>query len=113
MVDGVRVEMTDDEEAAFIGDAPSDPDSSSGVTALIPVFMLRQRIEKLGMWDDFAAYLAQNPAEMLKVLTLENGVDPAYPAIAAAFQAMSVPQAARDYILASPSVGVPDVQLAA
>ncbi|WP_152045511.1 hypothetical protein [Aureimonas psammosilenae] len=83
------------------------------LATFIPVPMLRQRIEKLGMWEDFGAYLAQNPAEMLKVLTLEGGVDPAYPAIIAAFEAMSVPQVARDYILASPSVGVPDVQFSA
>jgi len=84
--------------------APVEPSIS-----FIPVPLLRQRIEKLGMLDAFSAYLAQNPAEMLKLLTLEAGVDPAYPAIAAAFDAMSVPQQARDYILAPSSAGVPDV----
>lgn len=84
--------------------APVDP-----VPYYVPVPMLRQRLEKLGMFDDFAAYLALNPPLSFKVLTLEEGVDPAYPDLVVAFDAMSVPQSARDYLLAHPSVGVPDI----
>lgn len=101
LVNGERVEMTDEE----VADMPAGPQPSPYAN-FIPVSLLRQRIEALGMWDAFAAYLAQNPAEMLKVLTVETGVDPAYPAITVAFDAMDVPQAARDAILAPPSAGV-------
>ncbi|WP_152048232.1 hypothetical protein [Aureimonas psammosilenae] len=99
-----------DGRPAWVNTFEPIPYAPSDEPAFVPVAMLRQRIEKLGMWDDFAAYLAQNPAEMLKVLTLEGGVDPTYPAITAAFEAMKVPEAARAYILAQPSAGVPDPQ---
>lgn len=93
--------------AWVVSDLPPDQEPEPDPFAnFIPVPLLRQRIEALGMWDAFAAYLAQNPAEMLKVLTVEVGVDPAYPALGVAFEAMDVPQAARDVILAPPSAGV-------
>lgn len=77
--------------------------------AYVPVPLFRQRLEKLGLFEDFAGYLAQNPVLMLKVLSLEAGIDPAYPDLHTAFTTMSVPQDAQDYLLAPPSVGVPDV----
>lgn len=83
---------------------PVDPTAN-----FIPVPLLRQRLEKLGLFEDFSAYLAQYPVLMLKVLSLESGVDPAYPDLLAAFDTMQVPQNARAYLLAPPSVGVPDV----
>lgn len=74
----------------------------------IPISMLRQRVEKLGLMDDFSAYLFQYPPLALKLLSLENGVDPADPSFAAAFTAMQIPQVYQDYILAPASAGVPE-----
>lgn len=106
-VNGQLVTMTAAEEAAFEAaraSAPVDPTAN-----FIPVPLLRQRLEKLGLFEDFSAYLAQYPVLMLKVLSLESGVDPTYPDLLAAFDAMAVPQNVRAYLLAPPSVGVPDV----
>lgn len=86
------------------GPTPSEP-----AVQFIPVPLLRQRIEKLELWDDFCAYLILNPAAMLKVLTLEAGVDPSYPDLVQAFSDLHVPSDAQAYILAPPSAGVPDV----
>jgi len=88
----------------LISDLPVDPTAN-----FVPVPLLRQRLEKLGLFEDFSAYLAQYPVLMLKVLSLETGVDPAYPDLIAAFDSMNVPQSARNYLLAPPSAGVPDV----
>ena len=74
----------------------------------IPVPLFRQRLEKLGLFDDFSAYLAQYPPLMFKVLSLEAGLDPANSDILSAFDAMSVPEDVRSYLTANPSVGVPE-----
>lgn len=77
--------------------------------AYVPVYLLRQRVEKLGLMDDFAAYLFQYPPLALKILSLESGVDPNDPNFSAAFSAMQIPQVYQDYILAPASAGVPEV----
>jgi hypothetical protein len=43
----------------------------------VPVPLVRQRLEAAGQWEAVAAVLMQNPAAMLRVLTLEQGIDPA------------------------------------
>lgn len=85
-----------------------EPQTVDPYAHYVPVPLLRQRLEKLGLFDDFSAYLAQFPTLMFKVLSLERGVDPEYPDLLTAFDAMSVPQATRDYLMAHPSLGVQD-----
>ena len=41
--------------------------------------LARERLEADGFWDEFSAILASNPAAMLKVLTLRDGIDPSDP----------------------------------
>lgn len=108
MVDGVLLPLSDAEWQEYQDrlNAPVTPDPSA---SYIPVYLLRQRVEKLGMMDDFAAYLFQYPSLALKILSLESGVDPTDPNFSAAFAAMNVPQEARDYILAPASAGVPEI----
>lgn len=75
--------------------------------ATIPVTLMRQRIEAKGLLDEFSTYLAQNPALMMKLLTLEGGnVDPTYDAIGKAFDDMALPASVRAYILAPASEGI-------
>ena len=86
-----------------------DPEPGDPYAHFMPIPLLRQRLEKLGLFDDFSAYLAQFPTLMFKVLSLERGVDPAYPDLITAFDAMTVPQSIRDYLMADPAMGVPDI----
>lgn len=72
----------------------------------IPASLLRQRAQKVEIWDDLAAFLVQYPALMLMVLTLEEGVDPKYPALLDGFNQLQVPQNIQDYLLSDPSLGV-------
>ncbi len=41
----------------------------------IPVWLARQRLEEMGLWDEVSAIIFANPAMALKVLTLESGLD--------------------------------------
>lgn len=105
LVNGVLVPLTDAEWVQYqaMQDVPLPVDTTA---KFIPLPMLRQRIEKLGMWDAFAGYIAQFPTLWLRLFSLESGVDPAYPDFIPAFDEMDIPQVYRDYILAPPSAGV-------
>lgn len=103
IINGTAVQMSDAEREAF---CPTPV--AMGQSSLIPVPMLRQRVEKLGLMDDFSAYLFQYPPLALKLLSLESGVNPTDPSFAAAFSAMQISQAYQDYILAPAAVGVPE-----
>lgn len=84
---------------------PVDP-----MAGFIPIWLLRQRAEKLGVFEGFASYIKQFPALDMKLSTLEGGmVDPAYPDLVAGLDDMGVPEEARAYLFADPSLGVPDV----
>lgn len=97
------IPANDPRAAAFRANSPASNPSDG----FIPLSLMRQRIEALGMLEAFATYLAQNPAEQMKLLTLEGGrVDPNYPGIAEAFDLMAVPEAARAIILAPESAGL-------
>jgi hypothetical protein len=42
----------------------------------VPVPIVRERMEAAGKWDDLVAILVGQPAVMLKVLTLSEGIAP-------------------------------------
>lgn len=83
-------------------DAPVVEDTSK----FIPASMLRQRAQKIGIWDDLAAYIVQYPTLLLTALTVESGIDPNYPALLAGFNDLQIPQDIQNYLLADPSLGV-------
>lgn len=94
----------------IVPDVPIPPDLFAG---FIPVYLLRQRAEKLGIWDELASYIGQSPALLLKIATLEAGmVDPAYPDLVKGLDDLGVPADVRAYLLADSSLGVPDVAAA-
>lgn len=72
----------------------------------IPTYLLRQRAEKLGIWQDLTDYLVQYPALMLKTLTLQTGVDPKDADLINGLNDLQVPQQVQDYLLSDPSLGV-------
>lgn len=77
------------------------PDPPAPVPAYIPVPVVRERLELDGLWDDIAALLASQPSQMLKVVTLTDGVDPADPQVIGMLQAVG---ADPTRILAPPGV---------
>jgi hypothetical protein len=52
------------------GAAPGAPP----LVRYLPVPLVRERLEAVGRWDDLAALLVSQPAIMLKVLTLTEGI---------------------------------------
>lgn len=57
--------------------APIEPEPPPSPIDYVPPSLARERLEQDGFWDEFSAILASNPAAMLKVLTLREGIDPA------------------------------------
>jgi hypothetical protein len=63
----------------YDGTAWVAPAAVAPVIAYVPPSLARERLEADGFWDEFSAILASNPAAMLKVLTLRDGIDPTDP----------------------------------
>lgn len=61
------------------GDFEAPPPPEAPDVIYIPVPLARERLEADGFWDEFSAILASEPAAMLKVLTLRDGIDPSDP----------------------------------
>lgn len=59
--------------------APPAPPDPEPVVSYVPASLARERLEADGFWDEFSEILASNPAAMLKVLTLREGIDPTDP----------------------------------
>lgn len=96
MVDGARVPIPEAEAEALRADwaaaAPPPPPPR-----LVPVALLRERLEAAGRFDAAAALLT--PAQILKLATLREGVDPADAEVRALLRAIG---ANADDILAIP-----------
>jgi len=83
-----------------------DTPTPTGPPYYIPPSLLRQRAQKLGIWEDLTDYLMQFPSLMLMVLTLEDGIDPHYPELINGFNSLNIPQSIQDYLLGDPALGV-------
>jgi hypothetical protein len=54
----------------------------------VPVALVRERLEAADLWNATAVALVSNPAMMLKVMTLKDGLDPTDPQVIELLQAV-------------------------
>lgn len=87
LVDGVEMDMPPEMEATL-------PDVAPPTVAYIPVYIVRERLEAVGLWEATATALASDPAKLLKVATLHEGIDPGDPEVGALLQAIGADPAA-------------------
>jgi hypothetical protein len=62
---------------SFFKALPPQPPAPGTVKQYIPVYLIRERMERDQTWDRMVTLLASDMPTMVKVLTLQNGIDPA------------------------------------
>lgn len=87
LVDGVEMDMPAEMEAAL-------PTAAAPPIAYVPVYRVRERLEAAGLWEAVAQAVAADPAKMLKLATLQQGIDPNDPDVAALLTALGADPAA-------------------